>query len=185
MNYLRANSGLWFLGLFGMALALEAAPVAVEFNGVDGSATPPLVSLTEAATRERAWVKVGGRFAGCEVRAYDAARHVVTLARETETWEVPLQAGVIAKAVLSDAERVRIERGVTNNLRQLSAAAEQFFLENGVSDARLDQLIGEKAYIKSLKPVDGEEYVKLALKQDVVEWVVVTKQGVEVRYKRQ
>jgi type IV pilus assembly protein PilA len=43
-------------------------------------------------------------------------------------------------------------------IRQLSAAADQYYLENGVSTARLDQLIGATNYIKALETVAGETY---------------------------
>lgn len=180
----------------GIALATPlaasaAAPVAIEFAGVDASESPVRVSLVDPATREREWVRVGGRFAGCEVRAYDAERETLTLARGTDTWQVRLNAGVIATATLTDEERERITQQVLNNLRQLSAAAEQYYLENGVATVSFAQLVGEgpNHFIKKLEAVDGEDYTKLDLKSAVAgpesaEWVIRTRQGVEVRYRR-
>ncbi|MBC8009597.1 MAG: hypothetical protein H7067_05835 [Burkholderiales bacterium] len=175
--------------LAGFAVVLGAAPVEIEFASVDASGDPVRVSLVDATTKEREWVKVGGRFAGCEVRAYDAGRQMLKLARGEETWEVALQAGVIAKAGLSEEERAGIEKQVLNNLRQLTAAADQYFLEHGVSTVKIDQLVGTgpSHYIKALKPADGEDYAVLDLTQTGApqEWFFRTSRGVEVRYTRQ
>lgn len=50
------------------------------------------------------------------------------------------------------------KRGIMNNLRQLSAASDQYFLENGVSIVSIEKLIGPTNYIKSLTPIAGEDY---------------------------
>ena len=178
------------VGASSICLALHAAPpVAIEFAGIDASGDPVRVSLVDATTKEREWVKVGGRFSGCEVRAYDAGRQTLRLARGEETWEIPLQAAVIAKAGLSEEERARIEKQILNNLRQLTAAADQYFLENGVATVTIDQLVGTgpRHYIKELKPVDGEDYSRLDLSQPSQPraWYFRTSRGVEVHYTRQ
>jgi len=43
-------------------------------------------------------------------------------------------------------------------VRQLSAAADQYYLENGVSTAELRQLVGATNYIKAIATVAGETY---------------------------
>ena len=43
-------------------------------------------------------------------------------------------------------------------IRQLSAAADQYYLENGVSTADLGQLVGATNYIKAIATVAGETY---------------------------
>ncbi len=48
------------------------------------------------------------------------------------------------------------EKTVTNNLRQIASAADQYFLENGVTEVSIDKLVGE--YIRELNPVAGESY---------------------------
>ncbi len=48
------------------------------------------------------------------------------------------------------------EKAVTNNLRQIASAADQYFLENGVNEVSVDKLVGE--YIRELTPVAGESY---------------------------
>lgn len=43
-------------------------------------------------------------------------------------------------------------------IRQLSAAADQYFLENGVSTVRFDQLVGATNYLKAIATVAYETY---------------------------
>jgi len=86
---------------------------------------------------------------------------------------------------LSDEERAEIQKAVLNNLRQLSAAADQYYLESGRNTVKIGQLVGDDSnhYIKELKPVDGEDYSKLEFKQGIPGgWVITTARGVEVRY---
>ncbi len=45
-----------------------------------------------------------------------------------------------------------------NNARQLSAAADQYYLENGVSTVTLGNLIGTTNYVKALNLVANETY---------------------------
>jgi len=87
----------WLCFTLGLGSAAVAAPVPVEFAGVDASADPVLVSLVNPATKEREWVKLGGHFAGCEVRAYDAKKQTLRLARGEEIWEVALQAASLPR----------------------------------------------------------------------------------------
>jgi hypothetical protein len=50
------------------------------------------------------------------------------------------------------------DKAVLNNARQLSAAADQYFLESGISTAGLTDLIGPTQYIKALNTVASEVY---------------------------
>ena len=50
------------------------------------------------------------------------------------------------------------DKAVLCNLRQLAAAADQYFLENGAKTVSYDELVGPKNYVKSLNPVVGEDY---------------------------
>jgi hypothetical protein len=73
------------------------------------------------------------------------------------------------------------EKAVLNNLRQLAAASDQYYLENNVTTVRLDQLIGPDKYIRMLNPVAGEDYSEVVLKQGEP-LVVHLPDGREVRY---
>jgi type IV pilus assembly protein PilA len=50
------------------------------------------------------------------------------------------------------------DKAVLNNARQLSAAADQYFLESGISTASLGDLVGPTQYIKSLNSIASETY---------------------------
>ena len=50
------------------------------------------------------------------------------------------------------------DKAVLNNARQLSAAADQFFLESGISTVTITDLIGQTSYIKVLNTVASEVY---------------------------
>jgi len=50
------------------------------------------------------------------------------------------------------------DKAVLNNARQLAAAADQYFLENGVSSVQQSQLTGPTNYVKSLNLVANETY---------------------------
>lgn len=60
-----------------------------------------------------------------------------------------------------------LERAITNNLRQLSAAADQYFLEHGRPEVSVSDLVGLEShkYIKVLTSVDGESYENLVIRQ--------------------
>jgi hypothetical protein len=88
----------------------------------------------------------------------DVTSEVITFALRQQTQV----AGAFEKV-----RRTSMEKAILNNLRQLAAAADQFFLENGVAKVKLEQLVGPDKYIKKLNPVDGEDYSKLDLTQGV------------------
>jgi len=50
------------------------------------------------------------------------------------------------------------DKAVLNNARQLSGAADQYFMESGVSTVSLSDLIGPTTYIKALNSVANETY---------------------------
>ena len=50
------------------------------------------------------------------------------------------------------------DKAVLNNARQLSAAADQYFMESGISTAAMSNLIGPTQYIKDLNTVASEVY---------------------------
>jgi type IV pilus assembly protein PilA len=71
--------------------------------------------------------------------------------------------GLLAAMAIPAFQKVRAssqDKAVTNNLRQLSAAADQYFLEQGVSSVASTSLVGTNSsqYIKAVAPVAGETY---------------------------
>ena len=69
--------------------------------------------------------------------------------------------GLLAAMAIPAFQKVRTssqDKAVTNNMRQLGAAADQYFLEQGVASAQITSLIGSSAYVKVLSTVANESY---------------------------
>jgi type IV pilus assembly protein PilA len=69
--------------------------------------------------------------------------------------------GLLAAMAIPAFQKVRInsqDKAVLNNARQLSAGADQYYLENGVSGCGLTDLIGPTSYVKALNTVASEDY---------------------------
>ena len=69
--------------------------------------------------------------------------------------------GLLAAMAIPAFQKVRQasqDKTVLNNARQLSAAADQYYLENGVSSVTIGNLVGSSNYVKSLNLVARETY---------------------------
>jgi type IV pilus assembly protein PilA len=80
----------------------------------------------------------------------------------------PVTLGVLAAMAIPAFQKVRDssqEKAVLNNLRQLDAAADQYYLENNVTTAKFDDLVGPDKYVKAVHSVAGEDYKELEFKQ--------------------
>jgi type IV pilus assembly protein PilA len=69
--------------------------------------------------------------------------------------------GLLAAMAIPAFQKVRTnsqDKAVLNNARQLSAGADQYYLENGVSSVALTALIGPTTYVKALNSVAKETY---------------------------
>ncbi len=69
--------------------------------------------------------------------------------------------GLLAAMAIPAFQKVRQssqDKAVLNNARQLSAASDQYFLENGVSTVALPSLVGATNYVKAVNTVAGESY---------------------------
>jgi type IV pilus assembly protein PilA len=96
----------------------------------------------------------------------------------------PATLGLMAAMAVPAFQKVRTsaqEKAVLNNLRQIAAAADQYYLENNVDTVELEKLVGPDAFIKELKPVAGEDYGELIL-QSGEPLVIHLPDGREVRY---
>ena len=69
--------------------------------------------------------------------------------------------GLLAAMAIPAFQKVRQssqDKAVINNARQLSAGADQYFLENGVSTVASSDLVGSDKYVKPFATVAGEAY---------------------------
>ncbi len=69
--------------------------------------------------------------------------------------------GLLAAMAIPAFQKVRSasqDKTVLNNARQLSAAADQYYLEQGVSTVSVGNLIGTSNYVKALNLVANETY---------------------------
>ena len=69
--------------------------------------------------------------------------------------------GLLAAMAIPAFQKVRQnsqDKAVLNNARQLSAGADQYYLENGVSTVAQSALIGPTTYVKALNSVANESY---------------------------
>jgi type IV pilus assembly protein PilA len=80
----------------------------------------------------------------------------------------PVTVGLLAAMAIPAFQKVRANSqavAVTNNLRMLAAAADQYYLEHGATSATYDDLVGPDKYVKSVTPVAGEDYRSLKFVQ--------------------
>jgi Tfp pilus assembly protein PilE len=80
----------------------------------------------------------------------------------------PVTVGLMAAMAIPAFQKVRQnsqEKAVLNNLRMLSAAADEYYLGNGVTTATFDQLVGPDKIVKQVTPVAGEDYRRLIFRQ--------------------
>ena len=77
--------------------------------------------------------------------------------------------GLVAAMAIPAYSKVRVvsqEKAVHNNLRQLAAARDQYFLETGKATCTYADLVGPEKYIRELRPVAGEDYTGLSFRSD-------------------
>jgi type IV pilus assembly protein PilA len=90
--------------------------------------------------------------------------------------------GLLAAMAIPAFNKVRAAsraKAVTNNLRQISAAAQQYMLENGVSQVSETQLAGTDTtyYLRPVTPVIGEIYTTMTLDNTVTQISVSENDG--------
>jgi type IV pilus assembly protein PilA len=69
--------------------------------------------------------------------------------------------GLLAAMAIPAFQKVRQssqDKAILNNARQLSAAADQYFLENGCSTVASTNLVGSDKYVKAINTAAGEGY---------------------------
>ena len=69
--------------------------------------------------------------------------------------------GMLAAMAIPGFQKVRAasqDKAVLNNARQLAAAADQYYLENGISTCTISSLVGPTNYVKVFNLVANEVY---------------------------
>jgi type IV pilus assembly protein PilA len=69
--------------------------------------------------------------------------------------------GLLAVMAIPAFNKVRAtaqKNAITNNLRQIASAADQYFVQAGLTTAAYADLVGPTQYIKALTPVANENY---------------------------
>jgi type IV pilus assembly protein PilA len=69
--------------------------------------------------------------------------------------------GLLASLAMPGFQKLRAssqDRAVLNNMRQLGAAADQYFMEFGTDSVSLTSLVGSSYYVKALNTVANEAY---------------------------
>jgi hypothetical protein len=175
-----------FLLLLIPAAALPAATDDnIEFSGVLVVPDKTTVHLASRSSGTSAWIALGQSFEGYTVSAYEAKTDTVVLTKEGVTLRVRLNTAKVkeGKPPLDPLVVAQLTKAVLNNLRQLGAAADQYYLEHGTNHATLADLIGPANYIRELKSVDNEDYSQLEFTQGK-DFSITTASGVTVTYKQ-
>ena len=157
-----------------MVLSRAANPE-IEFSGVLVAGAETKVALAKKGTAPAQWIQVGGEFGGYSVAAYDGTASCVVLTKKGEEFRIPLRDAtvVVVPRELPPEEK----QAIMTNLRQLSLAADQYYLENGKYTALYSDLV----YVKPLYPKSGEDYRTIVFKQGQP-LTVTTASGVTVTY---
>jgi len=95
----------------------------------------------------------------------------------------PAKATSPAPAVSSIQQQGRV-KAMTNNLRILSSAAQQYMLEKRVTTASYYDLVGTGTdnYIRSINPVMGEDYTGIMVNQTDTQVNIVAPDGTYVEF---
>jgi type IV pilus assembly protein PilA len=93
--------------------------------------------------------------------------------------------GLLAAMAIPAFQKVRAtsqNKAITNNLRQLASAAQQYMLEEGAATAPYASLVGDGLYISVLETVAGEDYTAIAIGIDTTQISATKTDGTIVNY---
>lgn len=156
----------------------------IQMTGVLNEGGSLLFCLRETKTGDKAnWIKVGDTFAGYTLERYDAQASCLVLRSSEDVVRVKLLTSKTGggDATLTAEERALLHKKILNNLRQLAAAADQYYLENGATTVRFEELVGDTKFIRKLEPVDGENYSTLTFAMGTP-LSIVSRRGITVTY---
>ena len=96
--------------------------------------------------------------------------------------------GLLAAMAIPAFNKVREtsqNKAITNNLRQIASAADQYFIESGQDSVAYTDVVGTDKYVKSLSTVAGEDYstqISWPVDEDFTQLIVTKSNGVSVTY---
>jgi tetratricopeptide (TPR) repeat protein len=105
-----------------------------------------------------------------------------------ETRSLAAAKATAANAPADDSNQTSPEqaqiKAVTNNLRQLTSAAQVYMLDKGVTEARYQDIVGTGTddYIQSVTPVMGEDYTDFQMAESQTQVSVKTSDGTVVTF---
>ena len=155
-------------------LILSLLPVAafgagnIEFNGLIVADGMTQVSLTNTDTGAYGWVPVGGVFSGYTIASFDDTKDQIILKKGSLNLPVKLKNAVIIEQAAPPTNQLNGPGGqgpsLAGNLRQINAAANQYFLATGKTSATMADLA---PYLPAgtITPVNGESYTNLTVNQ--------------------
>lgn len=109
-----------------------------------------VVSLIATYPLTRRFVAIGRRQAWSRKRGVLVAWTVVAVVFLTGEW--------FAASAILKIRRQSEEKSILSNVRQLSAAADEYFMQNSVSSVASANLVGSSNFLKGLNPLHGEKY---------------------------
>ena len=168
-------------GIFLAAGQLWGAETDIEFTGYVRDDAGLALALRNPKTGYSKWVLLGRSFEDYALTRFDEKAEVLVVTKAGAETQLPLLRAKITQATPPAEPPPEIKRRVLNNLRQLAAAADQYYLENGVSRASYDQLVGPTKYVREINPMDGENYRSIQFQQgNKIE--TTTSQGYVISY---
>jgi len=94
--------------------------------------------------------------------------------------------GLLAAMAIPAFNKVRQasrQKAITNNLRQMASAAQQYMLEQGVNSVGYTDIVGTTTdkYVKSINTVAGEDYTTISISNSTTQ-ISITSTVITVTY---
>lgn len=172
---------LWlFAAVLGAAWpgSVRASEATFELTGVMQSEGRTRIALVEKATGATSWLAVGEAFRGHTFKSYDATEQTAVLAKDGAETRLRLVGAQIRHGEAEGRLSPKTAKAIYHNVRQIAAAADQYYLEHGKTSATLEDLVGPDKIMKRLVNVAGEDYSTIVLKLGTP--VVLTTAGGDV-----
>lgn len=160
MNTKLVTAGVSALVAFGLGL----------YFGQDRRAAPPLPTVTENPQHLQAMTSLReenqrltatiARLDGeiGNLKAATASTSVSAATPASAASSMPVTTPLLIDARLLAFQQ---QRAILNNLFQIAGARNQFRKAQGRLPSSIDEMVGEKKYIRQVRPVDGEDYSTL------------------------